>query len=119
MQSVFAPARRGAVQALRLTLMAAALGFGNLPFNGSIEMSGLELIAVAGGSRRLETEIQSYRIAGHSALLDRSFHGKAQPPVSNGILSETAGFPCHSMEQFWLKHAKGSAGEAQRLRFTF
>jgi hypothetical protein len=77
MQSVFAPARRRAVQAFRLMLMASALSLSNLLLNGSIEMAGLELIAVAGGNRSLKTEVQPHRIAGRYAVLDRSFHGKA------------------------------------------
>jgi hypothetical protein len=76
MQSVFAPTRRRAVQAFRLTLMAALLGVSNLRLNGSIEMSD-ELLAVAGGDRSFKSKIQSNVITGRCALLVGSFHGKA------------------------------------------
>jgi hypothetical protein len=58
-QGIRAAAFGGAVQALGLPPVAAALGLGDSGFDASIEMTGFELLSVAGRSRRPEPQINA------------------------------------------------------------
>src|SRR5271167_4460455 len=113
MQGILAPARSAAVQALGLTLVAAALCPGDLLLDVSIEMTRLELLPVAARDRTFQTQIQSHLLVLRYTGGERALDGNTQPPVPDRILGETPAFPPPCLELVLLEHAKRLACEAQ------
>jgi hypothetical protein len=97
-QGVFSAPSGGSVQALRLALMAAALGARDLLLDGSIKMTRFEPMPIAGRGRVLEAQIQPHCVLRSRNLRDRMFYRQAKPPISNRILGKATTLPASILE---------------------
>jgi hypothetical protein len=118
MQGIVPSARRPAVQALRLTPMAAPLGLGDLALEVPIEMTRLELLPVARRDRIFQTQIEPDILVLGEAGCERALDRNTQPPVPDRILGKTAAFPLRALELRRFKHPNRLAREAQGLAFA-
>src|SRR5882757_3599871 len=113
MQGVFAPARRRAVQTLRLAFMTAPLCLGDLILDVAVKAPRLELLPVAGRHGVFEPQIQSHRLVPGDRRLELPLDGKAQPPVPHRVLRKAAAFPSRGFKKILLEYPNRLAGKAQ------
>src|SRR5271170_712187 len=105
------------MQALGLAPMAPALGVGNLLLDGAVELSRLELGAIACRRGSLEAQINAHHCLGRGSLSHGVLHRHAQPPVPDRILGKAAALPVNPVEPLLLEDPKGRAREADALAF--
>ncbi len=107
------------MEAFGLTLMPASLRLGDLRFQAAIESAGFQPLARAADGHRFQAQIDADRFLRRLARLTLPFYGKAQPPISEGILGEAALTPFHTDQPFGFEHPEGLATKPQRTAFAF
>ncbi len=90
------------MQALRLSTVPSTLGLGDLRFDVAIKMARLELLAITGRHRVLESQIEAHRLARGDRRDLRDFNRQTDPPVPDRVLGEATGFPRHSVQSIPL-----------------
>src|SRR5207253_6715088 len=114
MQRVPAPVRRPAMQALRLTLVAAALGLGNARLDVAIEATALAASPIARDRHLLQPQVNAHRLFRCDGGLALHLHSQAEPPVPHRILGKAALAPFHPLQPLGLEEPKAFAAETYR-----
>ena len=93
------------MQSFRLTFVAASLGLCDLLLDAAVELTRLEFRTLARRHGVFYSQIQADRLFCGNGVHGRTLHGQAEPPITDRVLSETAGFPSLALQQPVFKYS--------------
>jgi len=106
------------VVALRLPIVAPALGLGDLVLDVAIKRPGVQRRAIAGGGHALEAQVDAHGLVRRDIELDRHLHRHVEEPLAQRVLRERPVAELHPFQTRGLEQTQRLLAECHAYTGT-